>query len=509
MQIQDPAVKTPQERAPISNEKSSRTEELLKIRKRRLEFPDARQQPISFTLKAEVGQKRSKLSPASRAPVEGLEKFPNTGQHTISHAAARQEQTNISQVSLAEAMSENGTAPCFEAWRSFLPYEKNTSKYFRNSGFVTVQNKGKTYEEVADKFLPKDWKEAVQVAMNHSGGTAWDKCAIVGNSGGLLLSRYGRMIDEHDMVLRINQAPTKGYEQYVGTRATHRLLNRAWTLGYAKSPVVNWKHRLQNVHTIEPGVALISSRTNTTNFQSLHLKMLDEGVDARVAPPPGLRANDTQGYACQLYSTVIGAVQPGAWQVLKLTRKAAQTPERMFKEYRRCIEEERAREMMNSTFPGGNTASSGLVAVGLMYHLCTSITLFGVGQPAKYKVPYQYYKLLETEREAGSSVHAFDVEQALFEALSKGGVITLCGVRGCHFRGGMVSIDPAIAGKVVASLGIPADHVPGNAQAYETEHLAVRDLRQKQQRPDSARNEAGKDAASSNARRNRDRRGRG
>jgi hypothetical protein len=38
-------------------------------------------------------------------------------------------------------------------------------------------------------------------------------CAAVGNSGGLLRSRAGPVIDEHDVVLRFNSAPTKAFEE--------------------------------------------------------------------------------------------------------------------------------------------------------------------------------------------------------------------------------------------------------------------------------------------------------
>eukprot|EP00899_Mesostigma_viride_P027661 jgi/Mesvir1/807/Mv17398-RA.1 len=53
-------------------------------------------------------------------------------------------------------------------------------------------------------------------------------CAAVGNSGGLLKSKAGDAIDRHDVVLRYNDAVTKGFEQHVGSKTTFRLLNRKW-----------------------------------------------------------------------------------------------------------------------------------------------------------------------------------------------------------------------------------------------------------------------------------------
>ncbi|XP_051948784.1 CMP-N-acetylneuraminate-beta-galactosamide-alpha-2,3-sialyltransferase 1-like isoform X2 [Xyrauchen texanus] len=49
-------------------------------------------------------------------------------------------------------------------------------------------------------------------------------CAVVGNSGNLLRSHYGQLIDNHDFIIRINKGPTKGYERDVGSKTTHRLI---------------------------------------------------------------------------------------------------------------------------------------------------------------------------------------------------------------------------------------------------------------------------------------------
>ncbi|XP_042600669.1 CMP-N-acetylneuraminate-beta-galactosamide-alpha-2,3-sialyltransferase 2-like isoform X2 [Cyprinus carpio] len=49
-------------------------------------------------------------------------------------------------------------------------------------------------------------------------------CAVVGNSANLLGSHYGSLIDFHDIVIRINKGPTKGYERDVGSKTTHRIL---------------------------------------------------------------------------------------------------------------------------------------------------------------------------------------------------------------------------------------------------------------------------------------------
>jgi hypothetical protein len=55
----------------------------------------------------------------------------------------------------------------------------------------------------------------------------FDSCAVVGNSGGILSRPCGSEIDAHDAVWRINGAPVRGYELFVGSKETVRVLNAA------------------------------------------------------------------------------------------------------------------------------------------------------------------------------------------------------------------------------------------------------------------------------------------
>ena len=53
----------------------------------------------------------------------------------------------------------------------------------------------------------------------------YQTCAVVGSAGHLRRSALGRPIDAHDAVIRINAAPTFGYERDVGMRTTWRVHN--------------------------------------------------------------------------------------------------------------------------------------------------------------------------------------------------------------------------------------------------------------------------------------------
>jgi hypothetical protein len=51
------------------------------------------------------------------------------------------------------------------------------------------------------------------------------RCAVVGSSDILRFQHAGSDIDGHDLVFRINHAPTKGYESMVGNKTSYRLVN--------------------------------------------------------------------------------------------------------------------------------------------------------------------------------------------------------------------------------------------------------------------------------------------
>ncbi|KAK5867846.1 hypothetical protein PBY51_012304 [Eleginops maclovinus] len=68
-----------------------------------------------------------------------------------------------------------------------------------------------------------------QVIPGRSPYGSWDpgrclRCAVVGNSGNLRGAGYGPTIDGHNHVMRINLAPTVGYEEDAGSHTTHHFM---------------------------------------------------------------------------------------------------------------------------------------------------------------------------------------------------------------------------------------------------------------------------------------------
>ncbi|XP_078274679.1 LOW QUALITY PROTEIN: polyribonucleotide 5'-hydroxyl-kinase Clp1 [Rhinoraja longicauda] len=85
-------------------------------------------------------------------------------------------------------------------------------------------------------------------------------CAVVGNSGNLVGSSYGQLIDSHRLVFRMNKAVTEGYEADVGRKTTHHLM-------YPES-----------ARSLEPGV-----RPVLVPFKPRDLQWMQPGNRARTA----------------------------------------------------------------------------------------------------------------------------------------------------------------------------------------------------------------------------------
>ena len=233
------------------------------------------------------------------------------------------------------------------------------------------------------------------VAAN--GDAPWRTCALVGNSGHLLKMDYGKQIDANDVVVRINQAPTKGYEKFVGKKTTHRLLNRLWTIAYHDGSGINKIYR-GGGWPLEKGVTLISSRTAAENFVRLAYYVKNK-----------LKRKDVQ--------------------TLFLMPEIRAVAENSLKKFRKCYEKKHSKN-----FKGGNCASSGLVGIAMLRPLCVNITVYGLGKGQRGD-PYQYYRLKQTHRSYGNPVHSFDTEDIMFRTMANDGVINFCNAKEeCRFN---------------------------------------------------------------------------
>ena len=79
----------------------------------------------------------------------------------------------------------------------------------------------------------------------------------MGNAQRMLLRESGAEIDEHDVVLRLNNAPTIGFAKWVGSKTTHRLINNQWTREYG----------LQEALPLEINCTLLISRADVAGVR--------------------------------------------------------------------------------------------------------------------------------------------------------------------------------------------------------------------------------------------------
>eukprot|EP00238_Polyblepharides_amylifera_P000825 CAMPEP_0196571504 /NCGR_PEP_ID=MMETSP1081-20130531/1666_1 /TAXON_ID=36882 /ORGANISM="Pyramimonas amylifera, Strain CCMP720" /LENGTH=537 /DNA_ID=CAMNT_0041888475 /DNA_START=37 /DNA_END=1650 /DNA_ORIENTATION=- len=212
-------------------------------------------------------------------------------------------------------------------------------------------------------------------------------CAIVGNSGVLSLSKYGKQIDAHDIVFRLNQAPTKGYESVVGAKTSVRLLNALWSSNYGKP------YKLKSYELpLERGLTFITSRGEflVKNFKTLHAHMKKTRSDVKV---------------------------------LMINHRAVAKAKMLLAVFRNCL------GSGGTQFSGGRVPTSGLVSVFALKDICSHLTAYGFGRHPQAN--YQYYVLHGTQRSFGNPTHSFGAEGALIRGLAYEKLITLCGPKGC------------------------------------------------------------------------------
>mmetsp|Transcript_4134 Transcript_4134/g.4738 ORF Transcript_4134/g.4738 Transcript_4134/m.4738 type:complete len:1886 (-) Transcript_4134:371-6028(-) len=237
----------------------------------------------------------------------------------------------------------------------------------------------------------------------------WGRCALVGNSGMLRMTTFGRSVDSHDTVLRINQAPLTGYSRRVGTRVTHRVFNRLWTRAYYSNQSAK-KNKAIEQYPLEGNLTLLITRANLKEYGLLAAQLAETRPDVLAA---------------------------------RVSSRACSMAQPLLEGFR-----ERMCQQGYGPFKGLNVPSSGWVAAHMLLQLCTSVTVYGFGvegmqkasrglptgmeghpSPASMRnITYHYFQGLGARKE-GNDVHSFDTEEKTFEALSNAGFLTFCKYR--------------------------------------------------------------------------------
>jgi len=248
-------------------------------------------------------------------------------------------------------------------------------------------------------------------------------CAVVGNSGNLLRPpRLNNDIDEHEVVIRLNAAPTSGrYGQRVGRKTTLRFLNAA----RAKTYLVGGCSKTM---PCDEGSTLVATRgmpfAPSKVITNAHLSIvrgrrldLGEGEEEEENPQRQKRKAAMEAQVLKMSEPErerLSVVQPPS--------NSMGAVKRVMKAYKSAYVEKCGEDDAKRLFKGPDTPSTGFMAVIFALHMCSeTVSVYGFKKQLK---PYQYFRM----RVKPSEVHDFTVEAEILKAMAKDGVLRMPGV---------------------------------------------------------------------------------
>lgn len=192
-------------------------------------------------------------------------------------------------------------------------------------------------------------------------------CAVVGNSGNLKGSRYGHEIDSQDVVIRMNQGRTRGFEEDVGTRTTHRVM-------YPESAI---------------------DLDNSTHLVLFPFKILDLQwvIDAC-----------TTGFHGHSYAPVIPKI--------KANKNLVMIVNPAFMKYTHTVWLSKK----------GRYPSTGFMTVILALHICDEVKIFGFGADERGNWNHYWEELKNKNLKTGN--HPGSIEHSLILELAKQNKVT-------------------------------------------------------------------------------------
>mmetsp|Transcript_41111 Transcript_41111/g.68821 ORF Transcript_41111/g.68821 Transcript_41111/m.68821 type:complete len:546 (+) Transcript_41111:321-1958(+) len=223
-------------------------------------------------------------------------------------------------------------------------------------------------------------KPVQQALMGSSLGLKerYKTCAIVGNSGGMLLQEYGSYIDTHDAVIRINVLENTKYSANLGTAAHFRVLS--YKMGKDVCCIMpKEKHPPDNPHL----TYLVWFPANREELAGL--------IRKRYKNPVKVLPNDF----------LAGAVASFKGMRSELVR------------------------MGFGPFEDWEFITSGMHAVLAFARSCDSLNLYGFTTDVGAKQPYWFTGRNVAPR-SGRTQHAWDHERMILRLLHAAGLVNIC-----------------------------------------------------------------------------------
>jgi len=289
--------------------------------------------------------------------------------------------------------------------------------------------KGVSLGEFEKRFLPEN-------GQPFPTGKKKPSCALVGNSRALLANdRLGEQIDDHDVVMRLNQAPSKRFEKYVGHKTTHRLLNAKWTQAYKSNPYLQ----------TEPNVTFVITRTDwltylraakvmanlkpnyfPKNAVSYSYSSEDEDNNNNKGNADGDTELDEFGDIVPVENSkmpsdeqdvdIAERVKQGMPTLRLLSRSAVDGAGDVLRALKQNLEIVRGK-----AYKGKASPSSGFLGFHLLRQFCDTLDVYGVGDDIAYTgAAWHYFETqhFQSSREFGAVPHhSFTLESDVMQLL--------------------------------------------------------------------------------------------
>ncbi|WZN65839.1 sialyltransferase [Chloropicon roscoffensis] len=240
---------------------------------------------------------------------------------------------------------------------------------------------------------------------NRTDETRFGTCALVGNGGTLEGSGFGKTIDSHDAVFRINYAPTIGFEGDVGNKTTFDIVNKAAVFNL-RSGVKKWREPKSKVILWEAHSRVIRNK--------VYLGLLD--------------AIGAEQQTLWLLSPSVVTISRMVWLTLKrdIENDIHRVREQLGKSEPMEVEGI-SRFVYDKAFSLGpflpwdsekftfhQKPMSGMVSVFMAIQVCNSLDLYGFEAITTNRMKYHYFD----DAEGFMHRHSFDLALEVFKRIA-------------------------------------------------------------------------------------------
>ncbi|RXM29846.1 CMP-N-acetylneuraminate-beta-1,4-galactoside alpha-2,3-sialyltransferase [Acipenser ruthenus] len=324
-------------------------------------------------------------------------------------------------------LSEGACKPGYAAAKMTTIYPKFTkpAPMFLDRNFKRLSRIGhylppfgvKTQEKIIDSILALTKNYGLSSALD---SLNCKRCIIVGNGGILANKSLGSRIDDYDVVVRLNEAPVKGFVKDVGSKTTVRIT-------YPEGAI-------QNSDRYEKDSLFVLSAFKPLDFKWLKQIASKEKLMKEENGPPVEMGQLLSPLRGTLPEQAISAssVRPlrgidGFWKSVALQVPKAPTEMRILNPY--FIQEAAFHFIglpQNKGLMGkGNIPTLGTVAITMALHNCDEVAVAGFGYDMNTPyAPLHYYESIKMSAIKESWTHNIGKEKEFLRKLVKGKVIT-------------------------------------------------------------------------------------